>query len=44
MPSPPPQQFVKYITACVFVKNGKFVVVGTYSGRCFFYSTDVGEG
>ncbi|KAK6761772.1 hypothetical protein RB195_022738 [Necator americanus] len=31
---------VKFITAMTFVKNGKFVVVGTYNGRCFFYSTD----
>ncbi|KAK6052563.1 WD domain, G-beta repeat protein [Cooperia oncophora] len=31
---------VKFITAITFVKNGKFAVVGTYNGRCFFYSTD----
>ncbi|KAE9413137.1 hypothetical protein Angca_004619 [Angiostrongylus cantonensis] len=31
---------VKFITAIAFVKNGKFAVVGTYNGRCFFYSTD----
>uniref|UniRef100_A0A7E4ZYC5 WD repeat-containing protein 44 n=1 Tax=Panagrellus redivivus TaxID=6233 RepID=A0A7E4ZYC5_PANRE len=31
---------VKFITAITFVKNGKFVVVGTYNGRCFFYTTD----
>uniref|UniRef100_A0A914DNZ7 WD repeat-containing protein 44 n=1 Tax=Acrobeloides nanus TaxID=290746 RepID=A0A914DNZ7_9BILA len=31
---------VKFITAITFVRNGKFVVVGTYNGRCFFYSTD----
>lgn len=31
---------VKYITAIAFVKNSRFVVVGTYDGRCFFYSTD----
>lgn len=31
---------VKFITAIAFVKNGKFAVVGTYDGRCFFYSTD----
>ena len=33
--------FNKFITAIAFAKGGKFVVVGTYSGRCFFYSTDV---
>ena len=32
---------VKFITALAFVKNGKFAVVGTYNGRCYFYSTDV---
>lgn len=32
---------VKFITAITFVRNGKFVVVGTYNGRCFFYTTDV---
>uniref|UniRef100_A0A915DG97 WD repeat-containing protein 44 n=1 Tax=Ditylenchus dipsaci TaxID=166011 RepID=A0A915DG97_9BILA len=26
---------VKFITAIAFVRNGKFVVVGTYNGRCF---------
>lgn len=31
---------VKFITAIAFVKNGRFAVVGTYDGRCFFYSTD----
>lgn len=31
---------VKFITAITFVKNGKFAVVGTYNGRCYFYSTD----
>ncbi|KAI1724397.1 WD domain, g-beta repeat domain-containing protein [Ditylenchus destructor] len=31
---------VKFITAITFVRNGKFVVVGTYNGRCFFYSSD----
>jgi WD40 repeat protein len=31
---------VKFITAITFVRNGKFVVVGTYNGRCFFYTTD----
>ncbi|KHJ80985.1 WD domain, G-beta repeat protein, partial [Oesophagostomum dentatum] len=31
---------VKFITALTFVKNGKFAVVGTYNGRCFFYTTD----
>lgn len=34
------EDVVKFITAITFVKNGKFVVVGTYNGRCFFYSTD----
>uniref|UniRef100_A0A914LXY7 WD repeat-containing protein 44 n=1 Tax=Meloidogyne incognita TaxID=6306 RepID=A0A914LXY7_MELIC len=34
------EEVKKFITAITFVKNGKFVVVGTYSGRCFFYSTD----
>lgn len=34
---------VKFITAITFVRNGKFVVVGTYNGRCFFYTTDVSE-
>jgi predicted site-specific integrase-resolvase len=32
---------VKFITAMTFVKKGKFVAIGTYSGRCFFYTTDV---
>uniref|UniRef100_A0A1I7WPM3 WD repeat-containing protein 44 n=1 Tax=Heterorhabditis bacteriophora TaxID=37862 RepID=A0A1I7WPM3_HETBA len=32
---------VKFITAITFVKNGKFAVVGTYNGRCYFYTTDV---
>lgn len=31
----------KFITAMTYVKNGKFVVIGTYLGRCFLYSTDV---
>jgi WD40 repeat protein len=31
----------KLITAMTFVKNGKFAVVGTYNGRCIFFSTDV---
>uniref|UniRef100_A0A915B102 WD repeat-containing protein 44 n=2 Tax=Parascaris univalens TaxID=6257 RepID=A0A915B102_PARUN len=31
---------VKFITAIAFVKNGRFAVVGTYDGRCFFYTTD----
>ncbi|VDP19544.1 unnamed protein product [Onchocerca flexuosa] len=31
---------VKFITAIAFAKNGKFAVVGTYDGRCFFYTTD----
>uniref|UniRef100_A0A914XFA4 WD repeat-containing protein 44 n=1 Tax=Plectus sambesii TaxID=2011161 RepID=A0A914XFA4_9BILA len=30
----------KLITAMTFVKNGKFAVVGTYNGRCIFFSTD----
>lgn len=31
---------VKFITAIAFIRN-RFVVVGTYDGRCFFYTTDV---
>ncbi|PAV85057.1 hypothetical protein WR25_04496 [Diploscapter pachys] len=31
---------VKFITALAFVKGGKFVVVGTYTGRCYFYTTE----
>ncbi|CAI4220752.1 unnamed protein product [Auanema sp. JU1783] len=31
---------VKFITAITFVKNGKFAVVGTYNGRCYFYTSD----
>ncbi|KAK0402817.1 hypothetical protein QR680_016554 [Steinernema hermaphroditum] len=31
---------VKFITAITFVKNGRFAAVGTYNGRCYFYSTD----
>ena len=31
----------KLITAANFCMNGKFAVVGTYDGRCVFYSTDV---
>ncbi|TKR71774.1 hypothetical protein L596_019318 [Steinernema carpocapsae] len=31
---------VKFITAITFVKNGKFAAVGTYNGRCYFYTTD----
>uniref|UniRef100_A0A183BSH4 WD repeat-containing protein 44 n=1 Tax=Globodera pallida TaxID=36090 RepID=A0A183BSH4_GLOPA len=34
------EQVNKFITAMTFVKNGKFVVIGTFLGRCFFYSTD----
>ncbi|CAD5228918.1 unnamed protein product [Bursaphelenchus okinawaensis] len=30
---------VKFITAITFIRN-RFVVVGTYDGRCFFYTTD----
>ncbi|VDP08921.1 unnamed protein product [Soboliphyme baturini] len=30
----------RLITALTFARNGKFVVVGTYDGRCNFYSTD----
>uniref|UniRef100_A0A0N4Z642 WD repeat-containing protein 44 n=1 Tax=Parastrongyloides trichosuri TaxID=131310 RepID=A0A0N4Z642_PARTI len=30
----------KFITAVTFVKNGKFAVVGTYIGQCFFFTTD----
>ncbi|XP_013402472.1 WD repeat-containing protein 44 isoform X3 [Lingula anatina] len=30
----------KLITAANFCQNGKFAVVGTYDGRCIFYSTD----
>ncbi|CAJ0583099.1 unnamed protein product, partial [Mesorhabditis spiculigera] len=31
---------VKFITALAFAKNGKFAVVGTYNGRCYFYTAD----
>lgn len=31
----------KYITAMTFVKSGKFAVVGTYDGKCIFYTADV---
>ncbi|GMT32837.1 hypothetical protein PFISCL1PPCAC_24134 [Pristionchus fissidentatus] len=31
---------VKFITALAFAKSGKFAVVGTYNGKCYFYSTD----
>jgi len=31
----------KLITAANFCLNGRFAVVGTYDGRCIFYSTDV---
>jgi len=30
----------KLITAANFCSSGKFAVVGTYDGRCIFYSTD----
>lgn len=30
----------KLITAANFCQNGKFAVVGSYDGRCIFYSTD----
>lgn len=30
----------KYITAMTFVKSGKFAVVGTYDGKCIFYTSD----
>uniref|UniRef100_A0A1I7SFA5 WD repeat-containing protein 44 n=1 Tax=Bursaphelenchus xylophilus TaxID=6326 RepID=A0A1I7SFA5_BURXY len=30
---------VKFITAITFIRS-RFVVVGTYDGRCFFYTTD----
>ncbi|XP_050294204.1 WD repeat-containing protein 44 isoform X2 [Anthonomus grandis grandis] len=30
----------RLITAANFCQNGKFAVVGTYDGRCIFYSTD----
>lgn len=30
----------KLITAANFSQNGKFAVVGSYDGRCIFYSTD----
>ena len=30
----------RLITAANFIQNGKFAVVGTYDGRCIFYSTD----
>lgn len=31
----------KLITALTFVKNGKFIVVGTYYGKCYFYTSEV---
>ncbi|GMR32369.1 hypothetical protein PMAYCL1PPCAC_02564 [Pristionchus mayeri] len=31
---------VKFITALAFAKSGKFAVVGTYNGKCYFYSTE----
>lgn len=33
---------VKFITAITVIRN-KFVVVGTYDGRCFFYTADVSK-
>lgn len=30
----------KLITAASFCQNGKFAVVGTYDGRCIFYTTE----
>lgn len=30
----------RFITAITFYKN-KFIIVGTYDGRCFFYRTDL---
>ncbi|KAF1746131.1 hypothetical protein GCK72_022584 [Caenorhabditis remanei] len=30
----------RYITAMTFVKSGKFAVVGTYDGKCIFYTSD----
>ncbi|XP_059058556.1 WD repeat-containing protein 44 [Achroia grisella] len=30
----------KLITAANFCQNGKYAVVGTYDGRCIFYTTD----
>jgi len=30
----------KLITAASYCQNGKFAVVGTYDGRCIFFSTD----
>uniref|UniRef100_A0A0K0F1R0 WD repeat-containing protein 44 n=1 Tax=Strongyloides venezuelensis TaxID=75913 RepID=A0A0K0F1R0_STRVS len=30
----------KFITALTFVKNGKYIVVGTYVGQCFFFTTE----
>ena len=29
------------ITTANFCHNGKFAVVGTYDGKCIFYSTEV---
>lgn len=31
----------KLITAANFCQNGRFAVVGTYDGRCVFYSTEL---
>lgn len=31
---------IKLITAANFSQNGRFAVVGTYDGRCIFYSTE----
>ncbi|XP_014661975.1 PREDICTED: WD repeat-containing protein 44-like [Priapulus caudatus] len=31
----------KLITAANFCQNGRFAVVGTYDGRCIFYSTEL---
>uniref|UniRef100_A0A915L1P2 WD repeat-containing protein 44 n=1 Tax=Romanomermis culicivorax TaxID=13658 RepID=A0A915L1P2_ROMCU len=30
----------KLVTTLTFARNGKFAVVGTYDGRCIFYTTD----
>lgn len=31
----------KLITALTIARNGKFAIVGTYDGRCVFFTTDV---
>lgn len=36
------KQGARLITALAIAKNGKFAVVGTFDGRCVFYTTEVG--